>query len=75
MQLAGVSGMGDMNPSFFLSPKKCKIIWGVGPTFVLSTPTNTTYLGREKLSMGPLLVTLLHPAKFTIGFLANNYWS
>jgi hypothetical protein len=75
VQTTGVSGMGDMNPSFFLSPKKSKIIWGVGPTFVLPTATNTTYLGQGKLSMGPTLVALVQPPHFTIGFLANNYWS
>ena len=64
-----------MNPSFFLSPKKSKIIWGVGPTFVLPTATNTTYLGQGKLSMGPSVVALVQPPHFTIGFLANNYWS
>ena len=71
----GVFGLGDMNPSFFLSPKKSKIIWGVGPTFVLPTATNTTYLGQGKLSIGPSVVALVQPSHFTIGFLANNYWS
>ncbi len=75
MQLTGVSGLGDLNPSFFLSPKKSKIIWGVGPTLVLPTATNTTYLGQGKLSMGPSVVVLVQPPHFTIGFLTNNYWS
>ena len=71
----GVFGMGDMNPSFFLSPKKSKVTWGVGPTLVLPTATNTTYLGQGKLSIGPSVVALVQPAHFTIGFLANNDWS
>jgi hypothetical protein len=75
LQTSGVSGLGDMNPSFFFSPKKSKIIWGVGPTFVLPTATNTAYLGQGKLSMGPTVVALVQPPHFTIGFLANNYWS
>ncbi len=75
VQQTGVCGLGDMNPSFFLSPKKSKVIWGVGPTFVLPTATNTTYLGQGKLSMGPSVVALVQPPHFTIGFLANNYWS
>jgi len=74
-QLTGVFGLGDMNPSFFLSPKKSKVIWGVGPTLVLPTATNTTYLGQGKLSIGPTVVALVQPPHFTIGFLANNYWS
>ena len=75
LQTTGVSGLGDMNPSFFLSPKRSRIIWGVGPTFVLPTATNTKYLGQGKLSMGPTFVALVQPPHFTIGFLANNYWS
>ena len=74
-QQTGVFGLGDLNPSFFLSPKQGKIIWGVGPTFVLPTATNTTYLGQGKLSMGPSVVVLVQPPHFTIGFLTNNYWS
>jgi len=75
LQKTGVYGLGDMNPSFFLVPKKSKIIWGIGPTFVLPTATNTTYLGQGKLSMGPSVVVLVQPPHWTIGFLANNVWS
>ena len=36
----GEFGFGDMNPSFFLSPgKPGKLIWGVGPAFVIPTAT------------------------------------
>src|SRR5271169_2576951 len=52
-QSTGVYGLGDMNPSFFLAPKKSKVIWGVGPVFVLPTATNTAFLGQGKLSIGP----------------------
>src|SRR5262245_55958676 len=31
----GFYGFGDMNPSFFISPKHSKFIWGVGPAFIL----------------------------------------
>src|SRR5271157_5785855 len=75
VQQTGVYGLGDLNPSFFLSPKKSKVTWGVGPAFVLPTATNTTYLGQGKLSMGPSVVALVQPSHFTMGFLANNYWS
>src|SRR6201982_3785406 len=64
-----------MNPTFFIVPKKSKIIWGIGPTFVLPTATNTTYLGQGKLGMGPSVVVLVQPTRWTIGFLANNVWS
>ncbi len=74
-QTSGVYGLGDMNPTFFLSPKKSKVIWGLGPTLVLPTATNTTYLGQGKFSLGPSLVVLVQPKPWTIGFLSNNVWS
>jgi hypothetical protein len=74
-QTTGVYGLGDMNPTFFLVPKKSKIIWGIGPSLVLPTATNTTYLGQGKLSMGPSVVVLVQPAHWTLGLLANNVWS
>jgi hypothetical protein len=74
-QTSGVYGLGDLNPSFFFSPKKSKITWGVGPTFVFPTATNTRFLGQGKLSMGPSVVALVQPSHFTVGFLANNFWS
>jgi hypothetical protein len=75
VQTTGVYGLGDMNPTFFLSPKHSKVIWGIGPTFVLPTATNTAFLGQGKLSMGPSVVVLVQPSHWTIGFLANNIWS
>jgi hypothetical protein len=30
LQTTGVYGLGDMNPTFFLVPKKSKVIWGWG---------------------------------------------
>lgn len=73
--MSGFYGLGDMNPSFFISPKASKVIWGVGPTFVLPTATNTAVLGQGKLSMGPTAVVLLQPGKWTVGGLINNVWS
>jgi hypothetical protein len=71
----GYYGLGDLNPSFFLSPKVSKVIWGIGPTFILPTATNTANLGQGKWSVGPTVVVLVQPAKWTLGFLANNVWS
>jgi len=72
---ASVSGFGDMNPTFFLSPAKPgKLIWGAGPVFVLPTATSRV-LGQGKLSMGPSVVALLQPGHWTIGALINNAWS
>ncbi len=68
-------GFGDMNPSFFLSPAAPgKLIWGVGPTFILPTATSPM-LGQGKWSMGPSIVALVQPGKWTVGALVNNVWS
>jgi hypothetical protein len=72
---AGVFGFGDIAPSFFFSPAKPgKLIWGAGPVFVLPTATSKV-LGQGKLSMGPSLVALVQPGKWTLGTLVNNVWS
>ncbi len=72
---AGVYGFGDMSPTFFLSPAKpSKLIWGVGPYFILPTATSRV-LGQGKLSIGPSIVVLLQPGPWTIGALVNNAWS
>jgi hypothetical protein len=71
----GEFGLGDMNPTFFLSPAKPgKVIWGVGPAFVIPTATNNI-LGQGKFSMGPSVVALVQPGPWTIGALVNNVWS
>jgi hypothetical protein len=71
----GVYGFGDMQPAFFLSPKKSKVIWGVGPQFLLPTATRTGILGQGKFGIGPTAVVLVQPGKWTLGFLVNNVWS
>ncbi len=71
----GQYGFGDMQPTFFLSPKKPgKLIWGAGPIFQLPTATST-FLGQGKLGLGPSIVLLTQPGHWTIGVLANNVWS
>jgi hypothetical protein len=71
----GQYGLGDMNPSFFLSPAKPgKIIWGVGPTFLIPTATNSI-LGQGKLSIGPSALALIQPGPWTVGALVSNVWS
>ena len=71
----GVYGFGDMQPTFFLVPKKTsKIIWGAGPIFQLPTATSTS-IGQGKLGIGPSVVVLTQPGPWTIGALANNVWS
>jgi hypothetical protein len=71
---SGYYGFGDMQPAFFLSPKKSKVIWGVGPQLLLPTATKTTILGQGTFAMGPTVVALVQPGKWTLGILANNVW-
>ena len=71
----GTFGLGDLNPTVFLSPAHTgKIIWGVGPAFVFPTATDPT-LGQGKWSGGPSFVVLAQPGHWTLGLLANNVWS
>ena len=71
----GTFGLTDINPSFFLSPARAgKIIWGAGPTFLLPTASDNV-LGTGKLSIGPAIVALVQPGKWTIGVLVSNLWS
>lgn len=69
-------GLGDINPSFFFSPKQPThgIIWGVGPTFVFPTGTDKT-LTAGKYSAGPAFVALAIEGPWVVGVLVNNVWS
>jgi hypothetical protein len=71
----GQSGIGDMNPTFFLSPAQPgKLIWGFGPAMVFPTATSTL-TGQGKLSFGPSAVALVQPGHWTLGALVNNVFS
>jgi hypothetical protein len=71
----GVSGLGDMQPTFLLSPRKPhKLIWGAGPIIQMPTATSR-YLGQGKLALGPNIVALAMPGHFVLGVLVNNIWS
>ena len=68
-------GIGDLNPTFFLSPRgEGKFIWGVGPTFLLPTATQDE-LGAEKWGIGPAAVGLYMDGPWVAGVLVNNIWS
>jgi hypothetical protein len=71
----GYYGLGDMQPTFFLSPKVSKLIWGAGPQLVLPTATKKGILGQGKFAIGPSVVVVLQPGKYTLGILTNNVWS
>src|SRR5215510_4022610 len=69
------AGLGDINPTFFLSPSGAKkFIWGAGPTFTFPTATNRL-LGMGKYSAGPAAVALTMQGPWVAGALINNQWS
>jgi hypothetical protein len=73
--LGSASGLGDINPTFFLSPANAKeFIWGVGPTFTFPTASDDL-LGSGKWSAGPSAVGLLMKGPWVVGALANQQWS
>ncbi len=68
-------GMGDINPSVFLSPASDKgFIWGVGVTSTIPTAT-VSAIGSGQWSMGPTGVALYMHGPWVVGALANQQWS
>jgi hypothetical protein len=68
-------GLGDINPTFFLSPKNSgKVTWGAGPTMIFPTATDGK-LGSRKWNLGPSLVVLAMPRQWVIGALLSQSWS
>ena len=73
--VGSATGLGDINPTFFLSPAKSgELIWGVGPTFTLPTASDKL-LGNGKFSLGPAAVGLMMKEQWVFGALFNNQWS
>jgi hypothetical protein len=70
-----INGLGDIVATAFFSPAKSgRIIWGVGPVLLLPAATNNS-LGTEKFGLGPSVVLLTQPGKWTLGLLFNQIWS
>ena len=68
------SGVSDVLTSFFFSPTKSAVVWGIGP--VISVPSTTVpTLGTEKWSAGPTAVVLKQEGGLTYGALVNQIWS
>jgi hypothetical protein len=68
------SGVSDVLASFFLSPKKGPVVWGVGPAISLPS-TNVPTLGTQKWSAGPTGIVLKQQGGWTYGVLVNQIWS
>jgi hypothetical protein len=71
----GASGMGDIEASFFFSPRtNSEFTWGVGPIVALPGSYQPT-IGSGHWSMGPTAVALKQHEKMTYGVLLNQIWS
>jgi hypothetical protein len=71
-----LTGLGDINQSFFFSPAKLAGGWIVGAGPVLQYPTATRAdLGAGKWGAGPTFAVLQQDDHWTFGVLANQIWS
>jgi hypothetical protein len=71
----GTTGLGDIVATFFVTPSHTeKVIWGVGPSLLLPTATNTV-LGIGRWGLGPSVVVLAEPGWGSAGVLLQNIWS
>ena len=71
----GDFGLGDTTQTFFLAPRgDRKLVWGIGPAFVIPTATSPP-LGQGKFSIGPSVLALSQPGHWTLGGIVNNVWS
>ena len=71
---AATFGISDLVTSFFVSPVKGSLVWGVGPVLLIPTTTDP-YLGTERWGAGATAVVLKQVGPWTIGGLANHIWS
>lgn len=67
-------GLSDATVTAFFAPKSKKIIWGVGPAFLVPTATDK-FLGTEKFGIGPSLLVMHQGKGLSVGFIANQIWS
>jgi len=67
------SGLGDIVFTAFYVPENRILMWGLGPVFEF--PTGGSMRGTQKWSVGPSLVLMKQPGKWTFGALINNTWS
>lgn len=66
--------MGMLAPSELADVGRGKLLWGLGPTFIFPTATNSS-LGSEKWSIGPAGLLMYMDPAFKAGFLAQQWFS
>ena len=64
------AGLGDATITAFVGPSQSKLVWGVGPAFLVPIATDDA-LGTGRLGIGPSIVALHQANGWTVGALAN----
>lgn len=67
-------GLSDATVTAFFAPKSNKLIYGIGPAFLVPTATEK-FLGTEKFGLGPSLLIMHQSNGLSLGFIANQIWS
>lgn len=67
-------GLSDATVTAFFAPKSSKLIYGIGPAFLVPTATEK-FLGTEKFGLGPSLLIMHQGKGLSVGFIANQIWS
>ena len=67
-------GLSDATITAFFAPKSDKLIYGIGPAFLVPVATDK-FLGTEKFGIGPSALVMHQGKGLTIGFIANQIWS
>lgn len=67
-------GLSDATITAFFAPKSKKIIYGIGPAFLVPIATDK-FLGTEKFGIGPSALLMHQGNGLSVGFIANQIWS
>lgn len=67
-------GLSDATVTAFFAPKSKKLIYGIGPAFLVPTATEKV-LGTEKFGVGPSALVMHQANGLSVGFIANQIWS
>ncbi|QSW91199.1 hypothetical protein J0383_10435 [Flavobacterium endoglycinae] len=67
-------GLSDATVTAFFAPKSKKLIYGIGPAFLVPTATEKL-LGTEKFGVGPSALIMHQSKGLSVGFIANQIWS
>ena len=75
VQPQNVGGLGDIQQSFFLSPRQPVggLIIGAGPAFLYPSASNDR-ISANQFAAGPTAVVLKQVSGWTFGVLANQLW-